>query len=522
MATTTVNVKKHQHHQKTLLSAIFSAVTAILLTPSHGLAAEWQFTPTLDLKETYSDNIRLAPSGSEKSDFVTQINPGIALTGTGPRLKVNARYGMQNLVYADEGNRNTTRHNLNARANAELLDDFFYLDANGSVSQQNISAFGAQSADNANVTDNLTETRTYSLSPYLRHRFGSLASSELRYTHDSVDAGTGGLLTSQADRILFNLNSGTAFKTLGWGLNYNKQEIDYSDRTIDLETYSGSLRYVISPRLSLNATSGHEKNNYLSIGGAPEGPFWSAGFTWTPAERTNITASAGKRFFGSTYAFKANHRTRKTAWSLSYSEDITTTRDQFLLPATIDTADFLNQLWTSSIPDPAMRQQIVDAFIRDAKLPASLSDSINYFTNRYFLQKRLQASVALNGIKNTLVLSTFNTLREAQSAQEIDSTLLGSNSLSLNDETRQTGANLLWNWRITPRTSSNMNVGYAKTISLSTDREENTKSIRFGLTRQFQPKLNGSLDFRHIQRDSNLSGSDYRENAITASLNMRF
>lgn len=279
---------------------------------------------------------------------------------------------------------------------------------------------------------------------------------------------------------------------------------------------------MISPRFSLNATSGYEKNNYLSIGGAPEGSFWTAGFTWAPAERTNITASAGRRFFGSTYALKASHRTRKTAWNLSYSEDITSTRDQFLLPATIDTADFLNQLWTSSIPDPAMRQQIVDAFIRDAKLPASLSDSINYFTNRYFLQKRLQASVALNGIKNTLVLSMFNTLREAQTAQEMDSTLLGSNSLALNDETRQTGANLLWNWRITPRTSSNMNVGYAKTISLSTDREENTKSIRFGLTRKFQPKLNGSLDFRHIQRDSNLSGSDYRENAITASLNMRF
>lgn len=522
MATTTVKVTKHKNHRRILLSAFFSAATAMLLTPSHGLAAEWKFTPSLDLKETYSDNIRLAPPGNEKSDFVTQINPGIALTGTGPRLKVNARYGMQNLVYADEGNRNTTRHNLNARANAELLDDFFYLDVNGSVSQQNISAFGTQSADNANVTDNLTETRTYSLSPYLRHRFGSMASSELRYTHDSVDTGTGGLSTSQANRILFNLNSGTAFKTLGWGLNYNKQKINYSDRTIDSETLSGSLRYVISPRLSLNATSGYEKNNYLSIGEKPDSAFWSAGFTWAPAERTNITASAGKRFFGSTYALKINHRTRKTAWSLGYSEDITTTRDQFLLPATIDTADFLNQLWTASIPDPVLRQQIVDAFIRDAGLPASLSDSINYFTNRYFLQKRLQGSVALNGIKNTLVLSMFNTLREAQTAQEMDSTLLGSNSLALNDETRQTGANLLWNWRITPRTSSNMNVGYAKTISLSTDREENTKSIRFGLTRKFQPKLNGSLDFRHIQRDSNLSGSDYRENAITASLNMRF
>ncbi|MFA7317207.1 MAG: TIGR03016 family PEP-CTERM system-associated outer membrane protein [Sulfuricella sp.] len=513
---------KHKNHRRTLLSAIFSAVTAITLAPSHALSAEWKIMPSLDLKETYSDNIALAPQGREKGDFVTQINPAISLTGTGPRLKVNARYGMQNLVYADEGNRNTTRHNLNAHANAELLDDFFFLDGRAAISQQNISAYGAQSADNANVTDNLTETTTYSLSPYLRHRFGSLASSELRYTHDSVDTGTGGLSTSESDRILFSLNSGTAFKTLGWGVNYNKQKIDYSTNTIDLETLTGSLRYVVSPRLSLTASSGYEKNNYLSIGSAPEGSFWSAGFIWAPAERTSITASTGKRFYGSTYALSAHHRTRRTAWSLGYSEDITTTRDQFLVPATIDTADFLNQLWASSIPDPVLRQQIVDAFISDAKLPASLSDSINYFTNRVFLQKRLQASAAVNGVKNTIVLSMYNTLREAQTAQEMDSALLGTSNLALNDETRQTGANVLWNWRMTPRTSTNMSVGYAKTSSLSTNREENTKSIRFGLTRKIQPKLNGSLDYRHIQRDSNLSTGDYRENAITASMHMSF
>lgn len=522
MATTTVKMSKRKNHRKALLSAFFPAVTAMLLMPSNAYSADWKFAPSLDLKETYSDNIRLAPPGNEKSDFVTQINPGISLTGTAPRLKVNARYGMQNLIYAEENSRNTTRHQLNAGANAELLDDLFFIDAKASISQQNISAFGAQSADNANVTDNLTETRTYSLSPYLRHRFGSLAATELRYTHNSVDAGSGGLSSSQADRILFNLNSGTAFKTVGWGLNYNKQNIDYSNRSIELETYSGNLRYAISPRLSLTASSGYEKNNYLSIGGAPEGSFWSAGFIWAPAERTSITASAGERFYGATYALKATHRTRMTAWSMGYREDITTTRDQFLLPATIDTADFLSQLWTSSIPDPVQRQQIVDAFIRDAKLPVSLSDSINYFTDRVFLQKRLQASAAINGVKNTIVLSMFNTLREAQTAQEMDSALLGTTNLALNNETRQTGANLLWNWRMTPLTSTNMNIGYTKTSSLSTDREDNTKSIRFGLTRKFQPKLNGSLDYRHIQRDSNLSAGDYRENAITASMHMSF
>jgi uncharacterized protein (PEP-CTERM system associated) len=496
---------------------------AMLLLSLNSIAADWKITPSLDLKETYSDNIRLASPGSEKSDFVTQINPGISLTGTGPRLKVNARYGMQNLIYAEESSRNTLRHQLNAGANAELLDDLLYIDGKASISQQNISTFGQQSTgDNINITDNLSEIRTYSISPYLRKRFGSIASTELRYTHDSVDTSTGGLSASEADRTLFKLNSGTAFKTLGWGLSYNKQKIDYSNRTVDLETATGSLRYLITPRFSLTATGGYEKNNYLAVTGKPEGSFWSAGFSWTPAERTSISASTGKRFFGTTYSLAVNHRTRQTAWSLGYSEDITSTRSQFMVPVTIDTANFLNQLWTSSIPDPIVRQQIVDAFIRDTGIPLSLSDPINYFTNRFFLQKRLQASVALNGIRNTLVFSMFNMTREAQTAQEMDSTLLGTSNLALNDYIKQVGGNALWNLKISPRTSANMNVGYTRSSSPSTGRQDDTKTIRLGMTRKFQPKLNGSLDFRHVQRDSNQSVGDYRENAITASLNMRF
>ena len=70
--------------------ATCSIATAMLLVYSHTGAAEWKITPGLDLKETYTDNVRLAPPGHEKSDFITQVNPGISQSGTGPRLKLNA------------------------------------------------------------------------------------------------------------------------------------------------------------------------------------------------------------------------------------------------------------------------------------------------------------------------------------------------------------------------------------------------------------------------------------------------
>ena len=119
MATTTDKVTKAKHCRRVLFPVVCPAAAAMLLLSSHSVAAEWKITPSLDLRETYSDNIRLAPQGNEQSDFVTQINPGISLTGTGPRLKVNASYVMQNLFYAEESSRNTINHLLSANANAE-------------------------------------------------------------------------------------------------------------------------------------------------------------------------------------------------------------------------------------------------------------------------------------------------------------------------------------------------------------------------------------------------------------------
>lgn len=492
--------------------ATCSIATAMLLAYSHAGAAEWKITPTLDLKETYTDNVKLAAPGLEKSEFITQINPGISLTGTGPRLKLNANYVMQNLVYAEESSHNTMNHLLNANANAELVDNLFFLDGRAAISQQNISLLGPQAADNVNITGNRTEVQTYSVSPYLRHSFSNYASTEIRYTHDEVSTGGSGLLNSQADRVQLSLNSGSAFSTLGWGLNYSNEKTSYGNTAnantpdIDTEVISGNLSYPVTSKFRLTATGGYEKNNYISTGPKPDGSFWSAGFSWAPSAMTSVDGSAGRRFFGDTYSLAASHRTRLTTWSLSYSEDITSTRSQFLIPA----QSLINPLTLLPIVDPS------------TGLPLVQSGAVNYFTNRLFLQKRLQASVVVTGAKNTLILSLFNVSRDAQTSQTQDNPLLGSSILALSDSTKQVGCNAFWNWRIDPRTSTNLNVGYTRSSSPSLGRTDNDKTIRLSLTRQFQPKLNGSVELRRMQRDSNQSGGDYSENALIASLSMRF
>jgi uncharacterized protein (PEP-CTERM system associated) len=526
MATTATKFKNSRKPVFRLAStAALTPVMAALMSSPYAAAADWRFTPTLDLRETYSDNVRLSPRSSRESDFITDIAPGILATHENRGLKFRAKYALHGLHYADHSDGNTIYHELDAFANAELIDNLFFVDGTASVNQQNTSVLGPQPIDNTNITDNRSTVKTATVSPYLRHRFGSTATSELRYTHSSVTSSTGGLASARTNGILFNVNSGEGFRTLGWGLQHNSQKIDYDDdaQSVDTRTTAGNLRYKVSPQFHLIATGGYDKYNYVAIGGdVPEGRFYSGGFSWRPTERTSITASAGRRFWGRTYALETNLRSRSAVWQVSYNEDIATTQSEFAVQATNSTSGFLNQLFLSSIPDPALRQRAVDRFILATGLPSVLSRRVNYFTNQFFLQKGTQASVALTGARNTVIVSLFNVKRDAQTAVTGIDPLIGVGSLARNANTRQTGANALWNWKITPLTDANFSAGYARTKQLSPDAIEHSRTLRAAIARQLQPNVNGVIELRRQSRSSDLAANDYVENAISAFLSIRF
>ncbi len=524
MAITTI--KRHSPNKqpaKRPASALSTAATVALLFAPCAHAVEWKITPTVGLEEIYTDNLYLTPVGSQQSDFITKISPGLGIKGSGRHLKLKAKYELENLAYAKRGGSIDTQHQFNGDAHAEVIDNLFFLDGKAAVSQQTISPFGPQATSTANLSNNRTNVKTYSLSPSLQHRFGSTASTELRYTHDAVDTGLGGLLDSQSDTITFGLNSGTSFRTVGWGLHHTQRNTDYDNAaSLKTEETSVSLRYLLTPRLNLTATGGYEKNNYASLGAKPEGRFWTTGFSWAPTSRTNVVANAGHRFYGKTFSLLANHRTRNTVWNISYNEDITTTQAQFSIPATLDTSAFLNELLRASIPDAQTRQQVVDARMADLNLPSSLSYSVNTLTNRVFLQKSWQASVALNGASNTVLLSVFDMRRDAQTARGVDTALLGAGNLALEDNTRQLGTSALWNWRLSPRTNASISTGFTQSRSLATGLTTDTNTFRASLTRQFQPKLKGTLEYRRLQQEFNQVGRDIRENAVSAALLMTF
>ena len=500
---------------------VLAALALLGAQAAPALAAEWRFTPQLTLRETYSDNYNLAPSGSEQSGFVTEVAPGFTLTGRGRRSQFHATYQARGVSHTGGSGGSNIQNYLDAGGRAELIDDFLYVDGSANISNVSSSAFGPQALDSTYATGNRSEVRTYTISPYARKRYGSLAQGEVRYTHQGVSSDTGGFANYNSDRLNANVSSGEAYRTFGWDVAGSTQQSTYSNLySVRSDYVNGTLRYRLTDQFSLTGSTGYERYTYQTAGDAPSGASWSVGFDWKPSSRTSLAATAGHRFYGSAYSLNGTHRSRSTTWNVSYNEDITTQQQQFANSGSVSTSSFLNQAFLTNIPDPVARSQAVDAFIRATNLPATLANGNQGLSNRFFLQKRLQGSVAYTAGKSTAVASVYDTLRRPQSDNNAN-TGFTNNNLFFSDQTRQRGVSGLYSLRLSSLSTMNLNAQYYRTTSLLSNITDDNKLVTLGLSHQFSPRTTGTVELRRYQGSFNQAGTDFRENAISAYLSMR-
>lgn len=519
MSTTaiTISVAKTRLHRS---AAKASAIVMALALPHHASSAEWTLAPTFAVRESYSDNINLAAPQDARSALVSEMLPGIAITGNTPRLKLNLAYQLQKIVYQHDPDK--LDQQLAASATAVLLMDRIFIDAHSSISQQSTSAFGPQSIDNIHITGNQSTLKATSISPYLRYRLRGIASTTLRYTHGAVSSDNDSL-SAQTDALMLDLVGDNSGRRWNWSANYNQtKNHDGVQQPVTISNASLSLNVPLTSRLGLFATNGYEKSDYqASTSVQPAGRSRSVGVSWNPSQRTSVVVSAGKRYFGNTYAVNASHRRHNSVWNIVYSEDITTNYSQFLAQSRSDTSALLNQLWQVSIPDPLLRQQAIDIYLGIAQLLGPGANNVNYFSHRYFLQKQLSLSAALSSARSTLVLSLSANKNTAQTNVNVDSALLGASQSLLENQTRHVGGNASWNWRMSSKNSFNVSVSHDKIKSLNTGRTDNNLALNIGMSRQFRPGVQGQVDLRRIRHNSN-EGIAYRENSLRASLNFRF
>jgi uncharacterized protein (PEP-CTERM system associated) len=496
------------------------AAALMVALPAH---AQWKITPSLSLSETYTDNVALQSDDSKRSQWVTEAMPGITVSGKNSHVQLTARASAAFYKYSD-GEPIGTRSNhtdYSAGGRAKVIDDLLYVDASAQGGSRAVSAFGLRDdSGNRYSSDNTTNVASWTISPYLTRRFGNFAVATLRYTHDSTKADDVRFGDSSTNSGLVDLGSGRAWRDLGWNLRYARQDF-HTEEFGDTSSKNAlaALSYAVNRTLKLTATGGYDSYDYAALGGSSTaGASWSLGFDWKPSARTSIDISAGRHFFGKTGSLAATHRSRHTVWGLTYSDAVTNTREQFTLPQTLDTASLFDSMFALTIPDPVARRQSIEAYLRATGLPSSLTENVNFLSNRYFRQKQLQGTFAYTMRNQSTVLSAYANDRIALSSGAADSGLLGSQMFALNDNVRQLGLNAAYSYRLNALTSANAALNATRSRSRSADVEENQKNLRLAVTHRFGRTFAGVIELRHTRGERGLFGTDYKENAISATL----
>lgn len=495
------------------LNVIFNVIFVTLFS-SNVLAADWEFTPSLTVAETYSDNIDQSPSDAEESDFVTELNPGFSLQGTGRRLQLSIDYQLQNLFYADNSDANDSQHTLTADINAELINQFLFMDVLGAARQVLVTPTGEGQDNNLVISDDRTTAVTYSLSPYAIRQFGTML-GELRYTFEKVDfigdnnedsdsSGTHSLYLSLASNPNARSQSRAASyrgrslitnptDNLEWTLSYNRDETEFDSGDDDkFESIEFDSLYRIGAQTSAVLTLGYENNDFDQASGAeePDGLIWSVGLAWNPTRRTTIEASYGRRFFGSTYSLDLRHATRSLAGELQYTEELSTTNDALLE----------EQLLANDPINPTDDETEISATVPLVPLPELGSE--------VFLRRRLSANITKTTAKSTFSLNAYSEEREFQRSAA---------------ENQVYGTELSWEWQIAARTISTVFAEWQRQ-EVSQNNQEEFDFWQFGVRvdRRVSDTIRAYIDYSYARRDSTLAEEDYMQNQIAAGLQVSF
>ena len=458
-----------------------ASAVALLLPATLVYGGEWQVSPLISVAETYTDNVDLAPGDERRDEFITELSPGLSVRGDGRRLDVALDYVMQNYVYGRESERNTTAHRLQLGSTTEFVRRHFFVDVNGSLTRQAISAEDGAFTNRLD-SSNATDVATWSVSPYLIGRLGRRALAELRYQYSDIEYDDADALGGVTRKVSFNAMDSAHADAPSWRVSYSREDIDYdNDTEAKFESIEMVVGWPLAHNVQLLGTFGYEDNVFTQTESEsdPEGSLWLVGLRWLPSENTLLEVEGGERYFGETYSALFTMTRSNLRWEVAYSEE---------------NISVLQQQLERSV------------FGEDARLLPSRLDFLELSDEVSFV-RRAESVLSVDARRHDLAFEIYQELRESR--------LAGS-------EERLIGANVRDRWRVTSLSSVLTSLRSQRQKFLERSRVDEIYELSVGLRRDLGRHASASITYEHNRRSSNEDESDYEENALIGRWSARF
>jgi len=474
---------------------------------------QFSIVPSLSVSETLTDNATL--SSAKRYDAVTQITPSLQITSNGGRVRGFANYSLSEVVYARGTDSNRFQQSLNAVVKAEAIENFAFVDANASISQQNISAIGTPAPDTTLQSANQTEVRSVYLSPYAHGRLGSALGYEARLNYSTTHSGSDAIGNSTNTGGSLHLGSDGAFARLNWALDGSRHETDFTEgRKTRADVAVAALLFNATPDLQFSARGGREINNVVTLE-RQGSTTYGGGLRWAPSERTNLSVQGDKRYFGNSYAFKFEHRTAQTVWTLTDTRDVNTDAADAARRPLFTEFDLVYLQLASKYPDPLERaKQAFAEVLRLGKNPLALAPN-GFLSNAVSLQRSQGVSFAYLGLRSTLVLSA-----QQSDTRRLDPVSSAVDSLSSGTSIRLRSLVAAASHRLTPLSTVSLSVNQARSRDTITGTQIDLLTVTASVSSQVNARTLVSLGARRAISDG--GSSNYNESALLATLLLQF
>jgi uncharacterized protein (PEP-CTERM system associated) len=302
---------------------------------------------------------------------------------------------------------------------------------------------------------------------------------------------------------------------VNWSADASYQTYSYTvGRRAEDDRIRGILYFTVNPQLRLSLIGGVETSNISSIDKETR-TTPGAGIEWSPTERTRLLGQYEKRPFGSSHTLSFEHRTPRTIWRYSDTQDI---QNGFGQPAAgqIGTAyDLFFTQFASVQPDPILRAALVDQFLRANGIAPTANVFSGSLASAATNQRRQELSLALVGIRDTVTVAGSQTR-----GVRIDPVSIAIDDFANNNLVRQRGASISLAHRTTPVAALNLIASVDRTSGNEAAQSATLRSVRLYWTDLFGPRGDYSLGIRHSRFSS--VANPYTETGVTATLGLRF
>jgi len=467
--------------------------------PANG--ADWKVTPSVTVEETYTDNLFVNPNvtgttqPAKEADFVTTVTPAVGVRATGGRVRANLDYSPSYVRPYENADRDQVRQNLLGFGTAEIYEDIVFVDARATMFQATADASQPISSSLNNVSSNIGNVKSYSVSPAFRHHFGPYVDTLSRVSLDTVTVdGVNASDTTSRD-LSFTASSGHYFSVLRWALLLDEKTTERDKgRPDNTQTRINSdYTYFFDRQWSALWSVGWEKIEDRTLNPEPQGLTWNVGFGYRPTTRTEFRATYGDRYDRENKNLSLSHQfPGNTNLNITYAETI-----QFQQQLIGQDLSFLGVDSTGTLIDTR------------TGLPFVFDTNSFGFRDTSFFQRQLAVLLTANRGRNTFILRLSNEERE--------------NSGSSLDETVRaiTGQ---WTHRVNQTVDANLSLTYRETDFGASGRVDDYISGTARVNYRLSSSTLASVSYSHAQRESSGSttAADFEENLVTLSLRKSF